>query len=135
MPVFTSRVTTVWESMVGDQFSLNGRVQSYRPDTAKLVGADRANEQTFVLSAGLSAAAISIAPLGVSAPGMLVYFVADRPCDIRVNSPSDAAFLSGVQLLVLAGHLSNVFCSTGGYDTPVLLKVAGGSAATLSTSF
>lgn len=134
MPVFTAKLTTVFELLAGDQFSLGGRVEGYRLDTARLTGADRHHEQTFILSAGLSAQAIAIAPLSVNAPGMLVYLCTDAPVDIRTNSPSDTVFLSAVQLFQMAGHISNVYVSTGENDTTVLLKVAGGSGAVLTTT-
>jgi hypothetical protein len=132
---FTAKLTTVFETLVGDQFGQAGRTTGYRLDTAKLTAADKWHEQTFVLSAGLSAQPITIAPLGVSAPGILVYLCCDYPVDIRTNSPSDAVFLSGVQLFQMAGSISNVYLSTGATATTVLLKVAGGSSAQLYTTF
>lgn len=134
MPVFTAKLTTVFELLAGDQFSLGGRVEEYRVDTARLTGADKYHAQTFILSAGLSAQALAIAPLGVSAPGMLVYLCTDNPVDIRTNSASDTVFLSAVQLFQMAGHVSNLYLSTGESDTTCLLKVAGGSAAALTTT-
>jgi hypothetical protein len=135
MVAFTAKLTTVFETLVGDQFGQAGRTTGYRLDTAKLTAADKWHEQTFVLSAGLSAQPITIAPLGVSAPGILVYLCADMPVDVRTNSPADTVFLSGVQLFQMAGHISNLYISTNDVDTTVLLKVAGGSNAVLSTSF
>lgn len=134
MPVFTAKLTTVFELLAGDQFSLAGRVEAYRADTARLAGADKYHAQTFILSGGLSAHALAIAPLGISAPGMLVYLCTDNPVDIRTNSPSDTVFLSAVQLFQMAGHISNLYLSTGDSETTVLLKVAGGSGAVLTAT-
>jgi hypothetical protein len=101
---------------------------------AKVVGADRYNAQIEVLSAELSAQQITIAPLGVSAPGMILLFVADQPVDIRTNAASDTTFLSGVQIMSLTGMVSNLYITTGSAATTLQLQVVGGSNATLTTS-
>lgn len=134
MAQYTGRVTFLFEILQADQFALNGRTQVYLPLTAKVVGADRYNAQILPLSAGLSAQQIDIAPLGVSAPAMLLLFVADQPVDVRTNAASDGTFLSGVQIMSLTGHTSNLYVSTGSNVTTLQLQVVGGSNATLTTS-
>ena len=59
----------------------------------------------------------------------------DYPVDIRTNAATDAHFLSGVQLLVLAGYISNLFVTTGSHATTFMLKAAGGSGASLQCTF
>jgi hypothetical protein len=134
MATFTGRMTFLWEVLQNDQYTLNGRTQTYIPMAAKVVGADRYNAQIEVLSAELSAQQITIAPLGVSAPGMILLFVADQPVDIRTNAASDTTFLSGVQIMSLTGMVSNLYITTGSAATTLQLQVVGGSNATLTTS-
>ena len=134
MPQFTGRTTFLWEILQADQFALNGRTQVYLPLTAKVTGADRYQAQTFIVSAGLSAQQITLAPLGVSAPALLMLFVCDQPVDIRTNTASDTTFISGVQIMALTGHISNMFITTGSAATTIHLESVGGSNATLSTS-
>lgn len=135
MSAFTFRFTGVCEQMVNDQWGLTGRTTTYLADSARLVNADRWNDQVVVVEADVSAQQVSWAPLGISAPGSLLMFQADHPCDIRTNSPTDVVFLSGVQLLYLAGHISNIYISTGSYPATTIRMIgAGGSAAQLTTS-
>ncbi|HEY5866314.1 MAG TPA: hypothetical protein VI542_12345 [Candidatus Tectomicrobia bacterium] len=135
MSVFTARVTVMYEQLVDDQWGLNGRTVTFLVDSAKLVNADRYNDQIVVLSADLSAQHLQWSPLGASAPGSLLMFQADHPCDVRTNSPTDVTFLSGVQLMYLAGHVSNIYVDTGSWATTTIRLIgAGGSAAELSTS-
>ena len=135
MSVFTTRFTVVYEQLVDDQWSLSGRTVTYLADSAKLVNADRYNDQIIALSGDLSAQHLQWSPLGASAPGSLLMFQADHPCDIRTNSPTDTVFLSGVQLMYLAGHISNIYVDTGSWATTTIRLIgAGGSAAELSTS-
>src|SRR5262245_718879 len=134
MAQFSGRLTFLWETLQNDQYSLNGRTQTYVPYTAKVVAADRLNNQIIPLSAGLSAEAITIAPLGVSAPGMLMLLCADQPVDIRTNAASDTTFLSGVQIFSLTGHVSSLFITTGSEATVLQIQVVGGSNASLTTS-
>ncbi len=131
---FTSRITAVYETVIGDQYSLSGKTVAYYPIGAKLLGADRQNIQTLALSAGLSAQQIQMAPLGVSAPGMLMLLLSDQPVDIRTNAPSDVVFLSGVTFFVIGGHLSNIYVTTGSAETTLHLEAAGGSNAQLLAS-
>lgn len=135
MPQFTARTATIWEMSVADQFGGAGKTTVYQPCSVKLTGADRYNGTTFVLSGGLSAQTVIIAPLGVSAPGMLMMLQMDYPVDIRTNTASDSVFLSGVTQWLMAGHISNVYVTTGSNDTTFHVEVAGGSNATLQASF
>ena len=135
MSVFTARWTIVYEQLVNDQWGVTGRTTTYLTESAKLINADRYNDQIVVLSGGLSAQHLQWSPLGVSAPGSLLMFQSDHPCDVRTNSPTDTTFLSGVQLMYLAGHISNIYVDTGIWDTTTIRLIgAGGSAAELSTS-
>ena len=135
MPNFTEVYTLALERFLGDAGAGPGRHIEYLVESAKLVNADRANDQIQVLSADLSAFAVTLAPLGVSAPAMLLMLCTDYPVDIRTNAPTDTAFLSGVQLWAMAGFVSNVFITTGSHATTLLLKAAGGSAAQLTCTF
>jgi hypothetical protein len=102
---------------------------------AKLISADKYHDQIVTLDGNQSAVQLSWAPLGVSAPGSLLMFQADQPCDVRTNSPGDVVFLSGVQMMYLAGHVSNIYVTTGSaVATTIRLIAAGGSAAQLSTT-
>lgn len=121
--------------MINDQFGVNGQTVEYAIHSAKVLGADRGNDQILTLSADLSAYQMTIAPLGVSATGMLVFINTDQPVDIRTNAASDTTFLSAVTLLALAGSISNIYITTGSQATTVWQKVAGGSNATTQTTF
>ena len=135
MPVFTARSASVWEVLLQDQFGGTGRSTVYQPATAKVTGADRYNATTFILSAGLSAQSVTISPLGVSAPAMLMLLMMDQPVDIRTNAASDTVFLSGVTQWLMTGHVSNLYVTTGSAATTFHIEVAGGSNATLQASF
>lgn len=135
MPGYTQKVTMAVEKTIQGQWGATGQTTEYAIYAAKVLNADRANDQIFLLSAGLSAQPISIAPLGVNAPAMLVFLCTDQPVDIRTNAASDTNFLSSVQLWCLAGYVSNVFLTTGSQVTTVMLKAAGGSAAVLAVTF
>lgn len=135
MPQFTARTTSIWEMTVADQFGGPGKTNVYQPASVKLTGADRYNGTTFILSGGLSAQTVTIAPLGVSAPGMLMMLQMDYPVDIRTNAASDSVFLSGVTQWIMAGHISNLYVTTGSNDTTFHVEVAGGSSTTLQASF
>ena len=89
MALYTSRITAIFEQMTADQYSLTGRTNVYIPESAKLINAERYNDQILTLSAALSAQQLSWAPLGVSAPSIMLLFNADQPCDIRTNAASD----------------------------------------------
>ena len=135
MATFTAKFTVVYEQLIDDQWSLTGKTVTYLSDMAKLVNANQYHDQIVVFESNLSAQQLSWAPLGVSAPGSLLMFQADRPCDLRTNSPSDTTFLSGVQMLYLAGTISNIYVTTGSYPaTTIRLIAAGGSAAVLTTT-
>lgn len=132
--VYTGVCTSLWEIRHGAQYDLNGRTQVYRPHTMTVLNADRYQSQTWVLSAGLSAEPLTLAPLGVSAPVMMLQFASDQPVDLRTNTASDTTFLSGVQFLVLLAALSNLFVTTGTAATTIHLELVGGSAAQAVTS-
>ncbi len=134
MPAFTARVTSVLEIMQADQFSVMGRTLTFVPMTMKCVGADRRNGSVQTLSAGLSAFALSLLPLGGSALSSLLFFLVDQPVDVRFNAASDSVFLSAVRQMTLGANLSALFVTTGGSPTTVLLEMVGGSAATVTTS-
>lgn len=135
MAVFSILFTGVWRQAVNDQWGLTGKTTAYLPESAKLVNADRYHDQILILESNLSAQQLSWAPMGASAPSSILMFQADNPCDIRTNSPSDTTFLSGVQLLYLTGHISNIWVTTGSFAaTTIRLIGAGGSAATLTTT-
>ena len=129
MPNFTEVYTLAMERLLGDAAAGPGRHIEYVVESAKLINADRANDTVQVVSADLSAFPITLAPLGVSAPAMLLMLCADYPVDIRTNAATDTQFLSGVQLWAMAGYISNVFITTGSHETTLMLKAAGGSAA------
>jgi hypothetical protein len=134
MPTFTAKFTVVWEQLIDDSWSLTGKTVTYLSDMAKLVNANQYHDQIIVLESNLSAQQLSWAPIGVSAQGSLLMFQADRPCDIR-TSPSATELLSGVQMLYLAGYISNIYVTTGSYPaTTIRLIAAGGSSAELSTT-
>lgn len=135
MPQFTAKFDACWQIMQADQFAVTGAQREFYPESAQLLAADRYDSKVVILSAGLSAESLNIAPLGVSAPAMLMMLCTDYPVDIRTNSVSDTVFLSGVQLWFMTGFVSNLFLTTGSSDTTVLLKVAGGSNAVLQHTF
>ena len=134
MPVFTARLTMQYEILTGDQFGLGGHTETFKLCTAKLLGADRRQGQTYVLSAGLSAQAIPLAPLGVNAPAMVTILTADNPIDLRTNAATDTVFLSGVKLFAFTGMLSNLYVTTGIAITTIWQETVGGSNATLTAS-
>ena len=132
--VFTAECTTFWEVKVADQFGLNGRTRVFFPSTMRIVNADRYQAQTWIVSADLSATALTLTPLGVSAPGALLFLVADHPVDVRWNAASDTVFLSSVRQLALAANFSNMYVTTGSHATTLHMEVTGGSNASVSTS-
>ncbi len=134
MPAFTARVTSVLEIMQADMFSVMGRTLVYIPMTMKVVGADRRTGSVQTLSAGLSAVAMNLLPLGGSALSSLLFFLADQPVDVRFNAASDGVFLSAVRQMTLGANLSALFVTTGSNVTTVLLEMVGGSNATVTTS-
>ena len=134
MSLFTCKFTTVWEQLIGDQWSLTGKTVAYLTDMAKVVNADRYQDRIVVLESNLSAQHLSWAPIGVSGPGTLMMLQADCPIDIR-TSPSGVERFSGVQLMYLAGCISNIYVDTGSYPaTTIRMIAAGGSNAELSTT-
>ena len=132
--VYTAECTTFWEVKVADQYGLNGRTRVFFPSTMRIINAERYQAQTWQVSADLSAQALALTPLGVSAPGALLFLVTDYPVDIRWNAASDTVFLSGVRQLAMAAHFSNMYVTTGSNATILHLEVTGGSAASVSTS-
>ena len=135
MPIFTAKSASVWEIIRYAQFGGTGNTVVYQPSTAKVTGADRYHAATFILSGGLSAQQVTLNPLGVSAPALLMLLMMDQPVDIRTNAASDTVFLSGVTQWLMAGHISNVYVTTGSADTTFHVELAGGSNATIQASF
>ena len=133
MAQYTGSIHITYQVALADQFSLNGRTVVYWPASMKVTGADRYNAQTWVLSAGLSAQALTLTPLGISAPGAMLFFLADHPVDIRFNAASDATFLSAVQMVAMGANISNFFVTTSA-ATVIHLEMVGGSAATLGAT-
>lgn len=134
MVAFTVRVDSTYQALLADQFAVMGRTFLYLPMTMKVLGCDRRNGDILTLSANLSAQALNLGPLGVSAPGALLFFMADQPVDLRTNAASDATFLSAVRQMTLGATLSALFVTTGSAATTILLEVVGGSAAVVQTS-
>lgn len=134
MPQFTQKITLAHERLTADNFGVTGRIVVYDVAMARLDAADRANDQLLILSANVSAQTIAIAPLGVSAQPLLIFLCTDQPIDIRTNAASDTTFLSAVRLWVMAGHISGLYVTTGSADTALMLKVAGGSNASLQAT-
>ena len=132
--VYSAECSTFWEVKVADQFGLNGRTRTFFPSTMRIINADWYQAHTWQISANLSAQAISLSPLGVSAPGAMLFLVADQPLDIRWNAASDTVFLSAVRQMALAANFSNIYVTTGSNTTVVHLEVTGGSNASVSTS-
>ena len=128
MPTFTEIYTLAVERLLGDQGAGPGRHIAYLVESAKLIGADRANDSIQLLSGDLSAFPVPMAPLGVSAPPMLLMVCTDQPIDIVISATS-------MQLFVLAGFVSNVWITTGALATTMMLKAAGGSGASLQCTF
>ena len=131
---YSAECTTLWEVKVGDQFNLNGRTRTYIPAVMRIQNADRYQAQTWTLSGSLSAQVIDLSPLGVSAPGALMFLLTDQPIDIRWNAVSDTVFLSAVRQLAMAANVSNLFVTTGSAVTTLHLEITGGSNATILTS-
>lgn len=134
MPAFTARITSVLEIMQADMFSVMGRTLTFIPMTMKVTGADRRTGSVQTLSAGLSAYALSLLPLGGSALSSLLFLLADQPVDVRFNAASDSIFLSAVRQMTLGANLSALFVTTGVNVTTVLLEMVGGSNAQVTTS-
>ena len=135
MPAFTGRIGIVYQLLQSDQFAVTGRTVMYLPASMKVTGADRRNGQVWTISAGVSAQALTLNPLGVSAPGMMTLFLADQACDVRFNAASDTTFLSAVRMFVAGANISNVYVTTGSaWDTTILLECIGGSNAQVTTT-
>lgn len=135
MPAFTGRLGVTYELLQSDQWAVTGRTVMFLPMSMKITAADRRNGQVWTLSAGLSAEPINLAPLGISAPGMTMIFLADQACDIRFNAASDTTFLSATRMFVAGANVSNLFVTpASNYDTTILIEACGGSNATVTTT-
>lgn len=135
MATFTGRVSIQYEVLQADQYAVTGRTVHFLPASMKVTGADRRHGQVWTLSAGLSAQALTLSPLGVSAPGMLMLFLADQEVDVRFNAASDSIFLSAVRMFVAGASVSNLFITTPSANaTTILLEMVGGSAASITAS-
>lgn len=114
-------------------FLAAARTTAYRTMTVRVTGADRQHTHTQVLSAGLSALEIPLAPMGVSAPEPVLFlFQADQEVDLALGA--SATLLSGVQFLLLTGVVSAAYLHTGSQTTTILTNVIGGSAAAVIVS-
>ncbi len=134
MPVFTATITSVLQVMQSDQFAVMGRTVAYFPSTMKATGCDKRTETVQTISAGLSAQALTLAPLGGTGLSAILFLLADQPVDVRFNAASDAIFLSAVRQMTLGANISALFVTTGSNVTTVLLAMVGGSNAVVTTS-
>lgn len=134
MGFVTARTTVTFELLNNDQYTFLGPVITYFPAALRLTTADRYNQQTQLLSAGLSAQLLDLTPLGVSAPAGLVFFLANNPVDMRFGDPAASAFVSAVMLMVLGAQASGVYVTTGSAATQYWLMAAGGSGSTLTVT-
>lgn len=133
MGFVTARASVTFELLNADQFTFLGHTITFFPATMKLTAADRYQQQTWQLSGGLSAQVLDMAPLGVSAPAGMLFFLANEPVDMRFGNPAASAFLSAVTMLTLGAVVSGLYVTTSN-ATQIWLFTVGGSAAILSTS-
>lgn len=126
----TVRFTMAYQIYEADQFTFLGRTVGYFPADMKLAGADRMHSQSWQISGGISAQPLSMLPLGPSAVTGLLFFLANQPVDVRLDSPS-AAIISAVTMLMLGAHISALYVTTSN-ATKIQLFAAGGSAAVLT---
>lgn len=133
MGYVTARASVDFELMNADQFTFLGRTVTFFQASMKLTAADRYNQQTWQISAGISAQALTLTPLGVSAPVGMMFFLANQPVDMRFGTASAGTFLSAVLMLTLGGNTSNVFVTTSN-ATQIWLFMVGGSAAQLTAT-
>lgn len=129
----TARASVDFQLLNGAQFTFLGRTIAFFPATMKLTGADRYNQQSWEISAAISAQPLSFTPLGISAPAGMVFFLANEPVDVRVGTASAGTFLSAVLMLTLGGNVSGLFVTTSNV-TQIWLFTAGGSAAVLTAT-
>lgn len=133
MGYVTARTSITYELFNADHWTYIGNTITFFPATMKLTGADRANQQTWQISAGISAQALTMTPLGVSAPAGMVFFLASEPVDMRFGDPAASAFLSAVTMLTLGAIVSGLYVTTSN-ATQIWLFTAGGSNAVLQAS-
>ena len=133
MGYITARTSIDFEVMHADQFTFLGRPITFFPASMKLTAADRYNQQMWEISAGISAQALNINPLGVSTPAGMVFFLANQPVDMRFGAASATLCLSAVLMLTLGGNISGLFVTTSN-ATQIWLFTAGGSAAQLTAT-
>ena len=134
MAAYTVRYTGVFEQAQQDQWSLTGRTNVYLTEGIVLYNGDRYADQIWVISGGISAQQLAWAPLGTSAPAALLVFHADMPCDLRTNADTDTNFLSGVQYMVMNGHISHLYVTTGSAATTIRIIGCGGSNASVQVT-
>lgn len=131
---FESQITHSFEIRQTPSVGAGGRTVAYWVAVATLTGADRRQSQTWILSAGLSAYELTLAPLGVSAPVAELLLLSDQPLDVRLGV-STAAIISAVRMLQLAAQVSSIFVTTpSNTSAKVLMEAVGGSAAGISVS-
>ena len=131
---FTIELTNIWQIREGGQFGTGDRTTTYRVGTTQVVGADRHMAQTWTISANLSAQAITLTPLGTSAPGTVFWLQASEDVDVRFQSPNDTGGLSAVRHLMFGGSLSALYLTTGDTPTRVRIEAVGGSNASITTT-
>ena len=133
MGYFTARTAVTFDIQHAENYTYLGRVITFFPAQMRLTGADKYNQQSWQISAGISAQQLSINPLGVSAPAAMLFFLADQPVDMRFGDAAASAFLSAVTMLTLGAVVSGLYITTSN-ATQVWLFTAGGSAAVLQAT-
>ena len=131
---FTAEFVTTSKVLTGDQWGTGGRIEEYRVGSIRANGCERRMSQTWTISAGVSAQAIALGPLGVSAPGAVLFFQASDRVDVRTQTAADTVFLSGVLQLLMGGNVSALFVTTGDNPTTIRAFLVGGSNVSLTAS-
>jgi hypothetical protein len=131
---FTTRITTHFQIMEGDQFGTGGRTTAYEVGSINIYGADRRHAQIVTLSANLSAQQITLPPFDGTNTGSIVRLEMSDPVDIRLHAANDTTYLPGVRQLTMAGTVSALYITTGSTATIVHTQVVGGSNVSIVTS-
>ena len=133
MGFIAARTSVTFELFNADFYTYLGNTITFFPASMKLTAADRYQQQTWQISAGISAQALTITPLGVSAPAAMLFFLANEPVDMRFGDAAASAFLSAVTMLTLGAVVSGLYVTTSN-ATQIWLFTAGGSGAQLTTT-
>lgn len=135
MPSFDAQVVLTWELLEADAFGTGGRTTEYRTVVAKLIGGDRQHQQIHVISALLSAHAISIDPLGSghSMSNSMLIVNSDQKIDLRIGDSANTP-ISGTQMVFMTGTVSAIFVTTSALPTTVRTIIVGGSGGGLTVS-